>query len=91
MHCNKFYLYIILVGTSKNFKSGMNMAEQKTILVFGAMDVETEFLISSLGESNKTVIGGYPFYEGFIDGKKIKLKPRFGVSKYVRYFIKFFV
>ena len=47
------------------------MAEQKTILIFGAMDVETELLISSLGESKETVIGGYPFYEGFIDGKKI--------------------
>ncbi len=47
------------------------MTGQKTILVFGAMDVETEFLISSLGESKKTEIGGYPFYEGMIEGKRI--------------------
>lgn len=34
------------------------------ILVFGAMNVETEFLVSNLKNVRKTEIAGYPFYEG---------------------------
>ena len=42
-----------------------------SILIFGAMDAETEFLISQLSNVQKTETGGYPFFEGNFGNKKI--------------------
>lgn len=49
----------------------MNESKYSTIMIFGAMDVETEFTVSMLKDVKKNVIGGYPFYEGIYEGKKI--------------------
>lgn len=42
-----------------------------SILIFGAMDVETEYIISKLENVTKTEFGAYPFYEGRFKNKKI--------------------
>ena len=42
-----------------------------SILIFGAMDAETEFLISQLSNVQKTETGGYPFFDVNFGNKKI--------------------
>lgn len=41
------------------------------ILIFGAMNVETEFMISKLKDTEKTEVAGYPFHKGTIGDKEI--------------------
>ncbi|MCQ2241360.1 5'-methylthioadenosine/S-adenosylhomocysteine nucleosidase [Treponema sp.] len=52
--------------SNSNFPSSI-----KSILIFGAMNVETEYMVSKLSDVKKTEIGGYPFFEGNFSGKKI--------------------
>ncbi|MBQ0039630.1 MAG: 5'-methylthioadenosine/S-adenosylhomocysteine nucleosidase [Treponema sp.] len=41
-----------------------------TVLIFGAMNVETELMIARLSDVKKTEIAGYPFYDGTYEGKR---------------------
>lgn len=43
----------------------------KTVLIFGAMNVETEYMVSKLSDVKKTSVAGYPFFDGTYKGKRI--------------------
>ena len=42
----------------------------KTVLIFGAMNVETEYMVSKLSDVKKTSVAGYPFFDGTYKGKR---------------------
>lgn len=43
----------------------------KIILIQGAMDIEVQYLISKLENIEKSIISGYEFYIGYINGLKL--------------------
>lgn len=44
---------------------------KKPILIQGAMDVETQWMVSQLGDVNHIVIGSYHFWQGEYQGKSV--------------------
>ncbi len=43
----------------------------RTIMIFGAMNVETEYMVSKLSDVKKTTVAGYTFFDGTYKGKKV--------------------
>lgn len=67
-------LYIIFPSFNLAGGKFLMRLEKKSIskiLVFGAMNVETDLMIQKLSDASKKEIGGYPFYEGTFAGKKL--------------------